>query len=171
MRNIELKARLHDLAAARRTAVKIATKQLGTQHQIDTFFRCHEGRLKLRQIDGLRAELIWYQRDDQEEAKASDYVLVPTAQPETLKTALDAALGIRTVVEKKREIFLYYNVRIHLDEVVGLGTFLEFEAVLGSDIDDRMGQEQVAELSATFAIEDDDLLAVSYADMLESGTP
>ena len=167
MRNIELKARLRDLAAARKTAIEIATKRLGTQHQIDTFFHCREGRLKLRQIDGLRAELVWYDREDSEGPKASDYHLVPTANPETLKTALTAALGVRTVVEKQREIFLHHNVRIHLDEVVGLGTFLEFEAVLGPGIDDRIGQEQVAELSDRFAIGADDLLAVSYADMLD----
>ncbi len=166
MRNIELKARLANHVAARETAVRIATKHLGTQHQVDTFFPCHEGRLKLRQIDGLRSELISYARPDRKGPKPSDYHLVPVANPETLKAALTAALGVQTIVEKHREIFLYHNVRIHLDEVVGLGSFLEFEAVLGPDVDDIMGEEQIGELSATFAVDADDLLAVSYADML-----
>ena len=56
MRNIELKARLADLDAARKTAVAIATERLGTQHQVDTYFHCRHGRLKLRQIDRLMGQ-------------------------------------------------------------------------------------------------------------------
>ena len=55
---------------------------------------------------------------------------MPIAEPALLKAALTAALGVRRVVDKRREIFLADNVRIHLDDVAGLGTFLEFEAVL-----------------------------------------
>jgi hypothetical protein len=45
MRNIELKARLVDLDTARKVAAVIATKRLGPQHQIDTYFHCPHGRL------------------------------------------------------------------------------------------------------------------------------
>ncbi len=93
MRNIELKARLVDLDTARKVAAVIATKRLGPQHQIDTYFHCLHGRLKLRQIDGLRAELIWYDRADQKDPKPSDYQLVPLSNPETLKAALAGGAG------------------------------------------------------------------------------
>jgi predicted adenylyl cyclase CyaB len=166
MRNIELKARLADYAAALRIASAIATKRLGTQHQIDTYFHCHHGRLKLRQIDGLRAELVWYARADQEGPKPSDYQLVPLTNPETLKAALAAALGIRAVVEKRREIFLYHNVRIHLDDVVGLGRFLEFEAVMGREADETTGRALLDSLMQHFAVAPADLLANSYGDMV-----
>ncbi len=166
MLNIELKARLADLAAAREVAAAIATKRLGVQRQIDTYFHAREGRLKLRQIDGLKAELVWYDRPDQTGAKASRYVLVPVSNPESLKQALAAAWGVRCVVDKRREIFLVDNVRIHLDEVTDLGTFLEFEAVLGPRVDAAAGAAQVADLIERFSIRPDDLLAGSYADML-----
>jgi adenylate cyclase len=165
MQNIELKARLADYDAAFRVASAIATKRLGTQHQIDTYFHCQHGRLKLRQIDGLRAELVWYARPDQEGPKTSEYQLVPLSNPETLKAALAAALGIRTIVEKRREIFLYHNVRIHLDDVVGLGRFLEFEAVLGPDVDQAAGLAQLDSLIRHFAVSPADLLANSYGEM------
>lgn len=167
MRNIELKARLADLQAARNVARAIATGRLGVQQQVDTYFHCRHGRLKLRQIDGLSAELIGYARADQKGPKASQYQLVPVSNPETLKVALSAALGVRRVVQKRREIFLVDNVRIHLDEVVGLGDFLEFEAVLGPEIDDAAGRVQLDRLIETFAIERSDLLSGSYADMLD----
>ena len=167
MRNIELKARLADYAAAQQVAAAIATKRLGTQHQIDTYFHCHHGRLKLRQIDGLRAELVWYARADEEGPKPSDYQLVPLQNPETLKAALAAALGIRAVVEKRREIFLYHSVRIHLDDVVGLGRFLEFEAVLGPETDETAGRALLDSLMRHFAISPADLLANSYGEMVQ----
>ena len=128
-----LKARLADLRGGpTRWPQPSPPSGWATQHQIDTYFHCRHGRLKLRQIDGLRAELVWYARPDEEGPKPSDYQLVPLQNPETLKAALAAALGVRAVVEKRREIFLYHSVRIHLDDVVGLGHFIEFEAVLGA---------------------------------------
>jgi predicted adenylyl cyclase CyaB len=166
MRNIELKARLVDLDMARKVAAVVATKRLGMQHQIDTYFHCHHGRLKLRQIDGLRAELVWYARPDQEGPKQSEYQLAPVANPETIKAALKAALGVRAVVEKKREIFLYHSVRIHLDDVVGLGHFLEFEAVLGPDVDEAAGLALLDSLQRHFALSPADLLATSYGEMV-----
>jgi predicted adenylyl cyclase CyaB len=165
LRNIELKARLHDLAAARAVAESVATKRLGVQHQVDTYFHCPQGRLKLRQIDGLSAQLVWYARPDEQGPKPSDYRLVPVSNPETLKASLAAALGVRGLVEKRREIFLVENVRVHLDEVVGLGQFLEFEAVLGVNLSDADGHAQLDRLMATFGIQPDDLLSGSYGEM------
>jgi predicted adenylyl cyclase CyaB len=166
MRNIELKARLTDFPAARRIALRIATDRLGVQHQVDTYFQCNHGRLKLRQIDGLRSELVWYERPDRPGARESDYEVVPVANPETLKTALSAALGVRVVVEKEREIYLRDNVRIHFDDVVGLGMFIEFEAVLAPDSDDAAGHAQLQRLQEEFGIREADLVPESYSDML-----
>jgi predicted adenylyl cyclase CyaB len=166
MRNIELKARLVDLDTARKVAAVIATSRLGPQHQIDTYFHCMQGRLKLRQIDGLRAELIWYDRADQKDPRPSDYQLVPLSNPETLKAALAGALGIRAVVEKRREIFLYHSVRIHLDDVVGLGHFLELEAVLGGEVDEAAGRALIDSLQRHFALAPPDLLSSSYGEMV-----
>ena len=166
MRNIELKARLDDLPAARRVAESLATQRLGVQEQIDTYFRCATGRLKLRQISGQTAQLIWYVRPSDPRPKASDYYLVPAPQPETLIAALRSAMGIVCVVRKRREIYLWQNVRIHLDEVEGLGQFLEFEAVLSPGIDETAGRGQLQDLMAQFGIRPEDLLAGSYIDML-----
>lgn len=163
-RNIELKARLCDLDEARVRATAIASRQLPPEHQVDTYFCVAHGRLKLREINGSSAQLVWYHRGDAASARASDYLLVPVADPTGLKQVLAGALGVRSVVEKDREIFLYRNVRIHLDRVVGRGAFLEFEAVLDPEQTDQAGHELLAELRRQFAIEDADLLAHSYGD-------
>jgi predicted adenylyl cyclase CyaB len=166
VRNIEIKARLRDLEAARSIAKALATKRLGDQHQIDTYFRCAHGRLKLRQINGLSAQLVWYVRPDQPGPKPSRYHVVPVSNPETLKAALAAALGVQVVVEKRREIFLHENVRVHLDEVVGLGRFLEFEAVLGTEADEAAARTQLDQLMEKFCVAPPDLVPHSYSDML-----
>lgn len=163
-RNIELKARLHDIAAARLQARAIATSSEPAQHQVDTYFRATQGRLKLREINRATAQLVWYRRSNDPQSRSSDYLLVPVVDPALLKQALAGALGIVGVVEKHREIFLYENVRIHLDQVLGRGTFLEFEAVLGAAQTDQAGHEKLALLRRHFAVGDADLIAGSYGD-------
>lgn len=165
--NIELKARIPSLDDAREVARAVADQRLPDQHQIDTYFHCQSGRLKLREIVGERAELIAYDRPDQKAAKTSQYYLVPIDSPDCLKQALSMTLGLRGVVVKQREIYLHKNVRIHLDHVDELGTFLEFEAVLGSGDDEAKSAELVGELRERFSIEDSDLIDRSYGDMLE----
>ncbi len=164
-KNIELKARLRSLDRARAIAQQLATEALPDQHQVDTYFSCHNGRLKMREINGSSAELIWYRREDVECSKASNYQIVPIAQPKLLKQVLAGALGVWTIVDKQRSIWLVDNVRIHLDCVKGLGDFLEFEAVLSAAQTEEVGHRQLAELRASFGLAADDLVAGSYSDM------
>ena len=167
-RNIELKAHLRDLEMARRFAESISTKRLDTQEQVDTYFHCREGRLKLREINRESAQLIAYARFDDPSPKPSDYHLVQVTAPEALKAAMSAALGVRAIVRKRREIFLYNNVRIHLDDVEGLGCFLELEAVLGPEIDDAIGYAQLDDLMQKLDIRREDLLSNSYGEMVNA---
>jgi adenylate cyclase, class 2 len=164
-RNIELKARCPDLAAAEAALAPLSIHDAGVQQQIDTYFASHHGRLKLREIIGVRAELIWYQRTDEPRSRQSDYHVVPVPDPQKLKTALTAALGVRRQVRKRRHVLLWHNVRIHLDEVEGLGTFVEFEAVISAKDDEATGHARLAELCRLMAISTADHLAVSYIDM------
>lgn len=169
-RNIELKARLASIDEAREIAKSVATEHLGSRTQIDTYFCCGQGRLKLRESEGAEtpsaAQLVSYQRADVPDAKPSDYRLLDVAEPDALRQMLTESLGVECVVEKRRDVFMYQNVRIHLDEVTGLGTFLEFEAVLDGNMTDEQGQAQVAHLANTFRIADSDRLQGSYSDMV-----
>ncbi len=179
--NIELKARVADLDATREIARRLATSYLGVQQQTDTYFHCPQGRLKLREIvdfgnqrgsmaAGARAkraltQLISYDREDRVDAKESNYQLVEIRDPARVRQ-LKSQMGTRAVVAKRREVFLYRNVRIHLDEVTDLGMFLEFEAVLSRDVHAADGRAQVALLQHEFGITEDDLVDGSYVDLL-----
>src|SRR3712207_369543 len=136
--NVEIKARCADLVPARATLLRMGARLVGPDRQVDTYFRVPNGRLKLRQ--GLiENNLIFYAREDREGPKRSDVILYGTRPDSDLKALLTAALGTLVVVEKRREIYFVAvdgvgldgveNVKVHLDTVEGLGSFVEIEAI------------------------------------------
>jgi predicted adenylyl cyclase CyaB len=165
-RNLELKARLAAPSAALTAVLKLGAHAGGQEIQTDTYFRVPKGRLKLREIEGQPAVLIWYERPDQDSARLSSYFLVPVADAASLKAALATALGVRGSVRKRRGIYFWHNVRIHLDQVEDLGTFVEFEAVLGPQENEDTARCRLAQLGAALAITPADHIADSYADLL-----
>jgi predicted adenylyl cyclase CyaB len=165
-RNIELKARCADPVAARNAAIAVGAEAVGMLEQTDTYFRASHGRLKLRETIGKPAELIWYARPNHADARGSDYQIVHVSDPHALKVALSAAIGVRGVVKKRRELLMWHNVRIHLDVVENLGTFLEFEAVLTDSADETSSLERLQTLTDALGIADTDRIATSYSDQL-----
>ncbi|MEZ6072859.1 MAG: class IV adenylate cyclase [Pirellulales bacterium] len=169
-RNLELKAQLTHAAEAPGRAAQLATDTLPGEKQTDTYFHVRSGRLKLREIERAegtpRAQLIAYSRPDRPDCRESRYRLAPVSDPAELKQALAETLGVLVVVEKRRQIFLHHNVRIHLDLVAGLGEFIEFEAVMGPQDEPADSRRLLDELQRHFQIAAADLVATSYSDLL-----
>ena len=164
--NIEIKARVADPAHKRELVARLADTAPTTLHQEDTFFPCRQGRLKLRQLSGDHGELIAYQRADLSGTKQSDYVLVRTDAPAELRAVLASALGTGTVVTKTRLLYLVGQTRVHLDEVAGLGSFLELEVVLADGQLPAEGHRIARELMAALEVTEADLVDRAYADLL-----
>jgi predicted adenylyl cyclase CyaB len=166
--NLEIKARCADLDAARERVSRIATRRVGLDRQVDTYFRTHSGWLKLRESSLRGGQLVPYLRPDQPGPKLADYRVVPVEDPRGLKALLGEILGVHCVVEKRREIFLYQNVRIHLDRVKGLGSFLELEAVFdGSEAGLADQRRKVDFLMKELGVRDEHLVSTSYEGLLE----
>ena len=165
--NIEIKARVHDMAGLRARAEAISDTPVQVIPQEDTFFHTPKGRLKLRQLQPDQAQLVYYDRPDQDGPKRSSYHIFETNDPQGLKTALRLALGIRGVVRKTRYLYLSGQTRIHLDDVEGLGQFMELEVVLGADQSDAEGQAIAEDLMARLGVRKEDLLEGAYMDLLE----
>jgi len=187
--NVEIKARCPDLERARATLLSLGARFVGPDHQTDTYFRVPDGRLKLREGQ-IENNLIFYARADQAGPKRSDVILYGTRPGSELKPLLDAALGTLVVVEKRREIYFLAvadvevlgdpaaaarardreNVKVHLDTVAGLGSFVEIEAI---DLDGSLGpavlEAQCRRLMERLGIAADDLVAASYSDLLLEG--
>ena len=90
-KNIELKARLGSLQTARKQAELIATDTAAPQLQIDTYFNSPHGRLKLREINGEQAQLIWYERPQELQPKTSNYLIQEVVDFVGWKQLLDRA--------------------------------------------------------------------------------
>jgi homotetrameric cytidine deaminase len=163
-RNVEIKTRDADPGATLERALAIGASDEGVLTQRDTYFGATRGRLKLREQEPGGAQLIAYARPDSDDQRTSDYRLAEVSDPEALREALDAALGTRVVVDKRRHLLLYENVRIHLDEVEGLGAFVELEGVAPADSDLTRERELVARLREELALGEP--VAVSYSDLL-----
>jgi adenylate cyclase class IV len=131
--NIELKAADADPAESERICRELGAIDRGVLAQRDTYFGVERGRLKLREdTERATAELIFYLRADEPGLRSSSYWRAPTDDPAALASLLEAAHGVVGVVTKRRRLFLFENVRIHLDAVEGLGGFIELESVLAT---------------------------------------
>jgi adenylate cyclase class 2 len=165
--NLELKARCADLERARERAREVATRWVGVDQQVDTYFVTRAGRLKLRESSLSGAQLIPYFRPDERAAKRSDYQVIAIEDGAGLARMLGAMLGVHRIVRKRREIALFENVRIHLDRVDGLGTFVELEAVWdGAEVGLAEQQRKLAFLRERLGLRDEDVIAGSYETLL-----
>lgn len=166
--NIEIKARLRNHDQIRRRAESLSDTPVQLIPQEDIFFHTSQGRLKLRTLPGGKGQLIYYTRPDQEGPKRSDYHISHTSDPENLQRVLALAYGVRGIVRKTRYLYLVGQTRVHLDDVEGLGHFMELEVVLQDGQSDAEGQRIARDLMARLGIEDHDLVEGAYLDLLES---
>jgi len=162
--NLEIKARTASLHATDEIARRIGARYEYEMAQVDTYFDARNGRLKMREVDGARFELIGYMRGEQTERRVSEFDVLGLGAAEPLKSILSRALGVRGVVRKRRKLYRYHSTRIHADEVDGLGAFIEFETEVTGSVDEA--REELNSLIRLFRIEDGDFLKVSYIDLL-----
>jgi predicted adenylyl cyclase CyaB len=166
-RNIEIKARCSDASFIRQFLIEHMAEFKGTDEQTDTYFNTGNGRLKLRQ-GNIENSLIFYNRENIAGPKMSQVNLFQVSHDsDLLKQILINANGIKVVVKKKREIWFIDNVKFHIDEVEGLGSFVEIEAI---DKDGSLGLEKIKEQCDHYLqqlnIKEEQLLTHSYSDLL-----
>ncbi|MCK5247697.1 class IV adenylate cyclase [Candidatus Bipolaricaulota bacterium] len=166
-RNVEIKARVRDFEVLRQRAAELADGPAEIIDQLDTFYITPRGRLKLRVLAPDRCELIQYARADDSTAKTSTYEIVRSDDPASFSRILESALPIRGVVTKRRHLYLIGATRIHLDEVEGLGTFMELEVVLSKDQTSEYGAAIAGDLMTKLGIQTEDLISGAYIDLLE----
>ena len=164
--NVEIKARARDPERQRKLALEMSDGSPENLKQEDTFFACTRGRLKLRVSGDGQGELIAYEREDTTAPRTSTYVITPVHHPGTLKQVLAAALGIQAVVRKRRRVCLVGQTRIHVDDVEGLGHFLELEVVLEPGQSAESGSEMARDLMERLEIAEPDLVEGAYVDLV-----
>ncbi len=164
--NIEVKATLRNKGAAEAVAARLSGAVPETFQQEDFFFPCDGARLKLRVLAPDHGELIRYERDDIADARRSRYLIARTEDPKNLLDILTATLGRTRVVRKMRTLYLVGQTRVHIDEVEGLGEFLELEVVLQPGQSEQDGKSIAAALLVNFGIDNQQIVAEAYLDLL-----
>jgi len=165
--NIEIKARARNFSDLRRRAEALSNSPGLVIPQEDTFFHTANGHLKLRQLAPDHGQLVHYERPDQDGPKRSTYHIFETNDPKGLKAMLSLALGVRGVVRKTRTLYLVGQTRVHLDDVEGLGEFMELEVVLHPEQSDAEGQAIARDLMTRLGVQEEDLLEGAYMDLME----
>jgi predicted adenylyl cyclase CyaB len=167
--NIEIKAKANEPDRLRRVLENLCASPGEVIFQEDVFFHTlkGKGRLKLRILAPDRGELIYYERDDFVGPKPSNYLIMSCADPNALKILLSTALGIRGVVKKQRLLYRIGNARVHLDDVHGLGFFVEVEVVLHDAQTSEDGKFVAEEIMKKLGVCKTDLIAEAYIDLLK----
>lgn len=164
--NVEFKARCEDAERIRSLLAERGADYKGKDHQVDVYFNVPMGRLKLRK-GVIENSLIAYEREDYAGAKQSRVRLFQTEPESSLEDILTTTLGVKIVVDKERHIYFIDNVKFHVDNVAGLGNFVEVEAI---DKQGTIGRERLQEqcdyYRTLLGVRDEDLLAESYSDLL-----
>ncbi|XP_044253947.1 uncharacterized protein LOC123004655 [Tribolium madens] len=169
MRNIEIKAKVRELARLieRAKALSETPGEIIKQH--DTFYSVVKGRLKLRKFESGDAQLIYYERPDVEGPKLSSYekTFINSEGVQDLHKVLDKALGSNGIVEKVRYLFMVGQTRVHIDSVENLGDFMELEVVLKPEQSPGDGEKIALELMEDLGVGKEDLLSGAYTDLLK----
>ena len=164
MQNIEFKAELRDIEAARRQCDVLGAQYIGRLRQTDTYYKVVDGRLKRRVAPGEPTEWIYYHRPDRVTPKMSNYSILTEDQAH--RRWGTKRLRAWLTVTKTRELWMVEEVRIHLDDVDRLGRFIEFEAVISREFDVQACHRAVGELRQLFAVTMGEPVSTSYSDLI-----
>ena len=171
--NIEIKARVDDLTPIRNYLTAQAAEFRGEDHQVDTYFVVPQGRLKIRR-GTVESCIVHYDRPDTAGPKTCNYLIehfIPGDPAiDNLRNILSASLGILVEVDKRREIYFIGNVKFHLDQVTGLGTFFEIEAIGGDGQDETTLRDRCNHWLEALGIGEDRFVNCSYSDLLMTRT-
>lgn len=168
MHNVEFKAELREPQMARGVCRAIGATYIGVLEQTDTYYRVPSGKLKRRETVGEATEVIFYERPRSLSPKLSHFTIYTEAAAEERFGREPPPIWL--VVKKKRELWMYDGVRVHIDEVEGLGWFVEFEAMVSDGTDMPACHALVAELRRVFGPAMGEPIDRGYAELLSAGT-
>lgn len=164
--NFEIKARCCDPDQVRDALKSKQARFVGVDNQLDTYFNSTTGRLKLR-AGNIENSLIYYEREDSPGARGSAILLEKLSQESNLREILLASIGEKISVKKSREIYYIENVKFHIDEVEGLGAFIEIEAIgQGDQFTMQELKEQCIYFINLLELKKKDFIRYSYSDLV-----
>ena len=166
----EIKCRINDPAKKHKQLLGLGASFKGVDHQIDTYFKVDIGRLKLRE-GNIENTLIRYHRTEVESIKQSQVIFqaLPAETVFGIKSVLKDSNGIWKVVDKQRGIYFIDNIKFHIDQVEGLGDFMEIEAI---DTDGSRNSSELEKQCSSYVqllqLDSSRFIGKSYSDLIPS---
>ncbi|BBD09220.1 class IV adenylate cyclase [Desulfovibrio ferrophilus] len=122
---VEAKARIDNPDAIREVLLAGGAVLEDKNRHTDIYFRTPMGRFKLR--EGERGSCLMYREHPRKDMQALvRYDIEPIAGAARVGAML-AMVGRRKVMLKNREVYAFDRATVHLDNIHGLGSFLEIE--------------------------------------------
>jgi len=160
MKNLEIKLRLNQFPS------NLTPYFAETLYQTDTYYSCPDGRLKLREEKGKEAYFIFYQRPNTTQQKLSNYEVFPVKDLPVFEKIFGCLLHEEIRIVKQRELFLVENARVHVDEVEGLGMFMEIEVVIKTDEQERNANNLLETILRLTNTENNERVGIGYRELL-----
>ena len=126
--NLELKVKLKSFNPVKKLLQEINAVYVKTLNQKDIYYKNHNELLKLR-IENDEQSIIKYFRDEKGNDRFSNYEVLHFTDGNAEKF-FNKVFEVETIVQKKRQLYMYDNTRVHLDYVKSLGNFLELETLV-----------------------------------------
>jgi predicted adenylyl cyclase CyaB len=119
--------------------------------------------IKLREQNG-EFSLIKYYREEENTDRWSNYAILEISG-ENVDEYLKDILDVEVTVEKRRDLYLYKNTRIHLDNVKNLGEYIELETV-SDDLSESEAKEEFEYVLNALNLNKQKEIRKSYKDLL-----
>lgn len=179
---VEIKVRIEDMNVVEERLRKLGANHLDTVHEVDYYLDLRPC-LDLKELDmALRvrkrkslltgqevSELSFKGKRISRDVKARKEITVKVEDPEKLVSIFNE-LGFSRgyTVEKVRKIYTYGSYKIFLDEVKGLGFFIEIELAEGVT-DVSIAAERLREVVNALGISAESIVSKTYLELLTEG--
>ncbi|MEM1422409.1 MAG: class IV adenylate cyclase, partial [Planctomycetota bacterium] len=164
MQSVEWKAEVRDPSIVRALVRRMGGVCASVADQSDTYYRVIDGTLLKREVEGEPPEFVHYVRPPGVRPRHARFTLY--SEEQAAERFGVRPLPVWVVVEKRRECWLLDGVRIHLDNVESLGTFVELEVLVTPDQRPDAGEEKIARLRERLGPFVGEPVARGYAELL-----
>ena len=165
MLNFEIKTKIDNQSEILERIKKIGAVYKEKMNQTDYYFKTGTNKEKIREISDREMYLISYKRTERKGKKDSNYTITTLSLEQ--KESFLKNNRLLCMVSKARQLWMYKNTRIHIDNVDELGDFVELETVI-INISEDQGLEEFNEVISKLKIDLEKTEPYSYSDLILS---
>ncbi len=161
-KDFTLKAKLNDLEDVEKRLLKMNSKYVGLDKQVDNYFETTTGKLKLRQ-GNIEKLITHYERIVEEDIEKTIVYRYEKNPSEDQINELRGTFRHLGTICKERKIYTVENIKIHLDKLPNGESFIEIEAIdRTSRYTDEELKSQCFNIKSKLGIRDIEMVRTGY---------